>query len=42
MLHEISAPASGVVVELRVEAGNQVDAGTILVVIEEAADPSEK
>jgi propionyl-CoA carboxylase alpha chain len=37
MEHEIVAPAAGVLAELRVEAGTQVQAGAILAVIEGAA-----
>lgn len=37
MLHPVSAPAAGKLTELRVTAGAQVEAGTVLAVIEEEA-----
>jgi propionyl-CoA carboxylase alpha chain len=36
MEHAVLAPAGGVLVELRVTTGSQVDAGDVLAVIEEA------
>jgi propionyl-CoA carboxylase alpha chain len=41
MEHEVSAPHPGVVVEVRVEEGQQVDAGTVLVVLDESAASAE-
>jgi len=38
MEHTIKAPASGVLTELSVTAGQQVDVGTVLAVVE-AAQP---
>ena len=35
MEHEITAPAAGTVSEIRVSAGEQVEAGAVLAVIEE-------
>jgi biotin carboxyl carrier protein len=37
MEHEVTAPHDGVVREVLVEVGQQVDAGDVLVVVEEAA-----
>ncbi len=39
MQHAIAAPAAGVVVELGAEVGSQVDAGTVLAVVD--ADAAE-
>ena len=37
MEHEVRAPEDGVVREVPVEAGQQVDAGALLVILEEGA-----
>ena len=38
MEHTVSAPAAGAVTGVEVSAGQQVEAGTVLVVVEETAD----
>jgi propionyl-CoA carboxylase alpha chain len=38
MEHTVAAPASGAVSEVRVQAGQQVEAGAVLVVVEETTD----
>ncbi|MFP5308573.1 MAG: acetyl/propionyl/methylcrotonyl-CoA carboxylase subunit alpha [Actinomycetes bacterium] len=42
MEHRITAPADGVVAEVRVEAGSQVDADAVLVVVEDPATLAEE
>jgi propionyl-CoA carboxylase alpha chain len=39
MEHTIAAPSDGVLAELNVEAGQQVDVGTVLARVEDTADP---
>jgi propionyl-CoA carboxylase alpha chain len=39
MQHQIDAPATGVVTDLPVQPGQQVDEGTVLAVVEADADP---
>ncbi|MHB8438724.1 MAG: biotin/lipoyl-containing protein [Acidimicrobiales bacterium] len=39
MEHEVHAPAAGIVREVHVEAGEQVEAGRLLVVVEEQPAP---
>ena len=38
MEHTVSAPGDGTVTEVRVQPGQQVEAGTVLVVVEETTD----
>jgi biotin carboxyl carrier protein len=41
MEHEIRAPRRGIVVELRATVGAQVEAGDVLAVLNEDAEPGE-
>jgi len=41
MEHTVSAPAEGAVTDVRVAAGQQVEAGTVLVVVSEEQDTDE-
>ena len=39
MEHELTAPAAGILSELRVGAGEQVESGAVIGIIEPAGDP---
>jgi propionyl-CoA carboxylase alpha chain len=41
MRHQVNAPADGVVAELHVEAGQQIDVGAVLAVVTEDTDPTD-
>jgi propionyl-CoA carboxylase alpha chain len=41
MEHTVAAPATGVVTEVRVQPGQQVDAGSVLAVVEEESNDAD-